>query len=99
MCKDFTQLISELHRVTQNLMDEDQSRGTQQMEIYALEIQMYSELRNLKKLKVSRRKSIDPIRIMTQSYRKYMLPPRKCAPPSHILVSWALSKSVEGRCG
>lgn len=65
MCKDFTQLISELHRVTQNLMDEDQSRGTQQMEIYALEIQMYSELRNLKKLKVSRLKPIDPIRIST----------------------------------
>lgn len=33
-------------------MDEDQSRGTQLLEIYALEIQMHNETKNYKKLKV-----------------------------------------------
>ena len=34
--------------------NEDQSqRGTQLLEIYALEIQMHNEMRNVKKLKVS----------------------------------------------
>ncbi|TDL28184.1 PCI-domain-containing protein [Rickenella mellea] len=46
-----TKLIRELHHVTQTGIDEDQSRGTQLLEIYALEIQMYNETRNFKKLK------------------------------------------------
>ena len=33
-------------------IEEDQSRGTQLLEIYALEIQMHNETRNYKKLKV-----------------------------------------------
>lgn len=47
------QLIRDLHEVTQSNMDEDQSRGTQLLEIYALEIQMHNQTRNYKKLKVN----------------------------------------------
>lgn len=43
-------LIKELHRTTQESEDQ-QSRGTQLLEIYALEIQMYNETKNHKKLK------------------------------------------------
>ncbi|KAI6012541.1 PCI domain-containing protein [Pisolithus orientalis] len=45
--------IQELHATTKAAMDnEDQSqRGTQLLEIYALEIQMHNEMRNVKKLK------------------------------------------------
>jgi COP9 signalosome complex subunit 2 len=50
----FIQLIRDLHNATANSDSDDQSqRGTQLLEIYALEIQMYNETRNLKKLKVS----------------------------------------------
>ena len=47
-------IIRELHAATRAAMDnEDQSqRGTQLLEIYALEIQMHNEMRNVKKLKV-----------------------------------------------
>jgi len=46
-------IIRELHAATRAAMDsEDQSqRGTQLLEIYALEIQMHNEMRNVKKLK------------------------------------------------
>ena len=47
------QLIRDLHTATVSGDSDDQSqRGTQLLEIYALEIQMYNETRNLKKLKV-----------------------------------------------
>lgn len=48
-----TKLIRDLHATTKAAMDsEDQSqRGTQLLEIYALEIQMHNEMRNVKKLK------------------------------------------------
>jgi COP9 signalosome complex subunit 2 len=51
------QLIRDLHATTKAAMDsEDQSqRGTQLLEIYALEIQMHNEMRNVKKLKVQPR--------------------------------------------
>lgn len=45
------QVIRELHKATEASEDQ-QSRGTQLLEIYALEIQMYNETRNFKKLKV-----------------------------------------------
>jgi COP9 signalosome complex subunit 2 len=42
-----------LHNATASIDGDDQSqRGTQLLEIYALEIQMYNETRNFKKLKV-----------------------------------------------
>lgn len=48
------QLIRELHSVTETSANgEDQSqKGTQLLEIYALEIQMHNETKNYKKLKV-----------------------------------------------
>jgi hypothetical protein len=48
-------LIRELYAVTEaSASGEDQSqKGTQLLEIYALEIQMYNETRNYKKLKVT----------------------------------------------
>lgn len=48
------QLIRELYDVTEaSASGEDQSqKGTQLLEIYALEIQMHNETRNYKKLKV-----------------------------------------------
>lgn len=47
------QLIRELHSVTETSANgEDQSqKGTQLLEIYALEIQMHNETKNYKKLK------------------------------------------------
>jgi COP9 signalosome complex subunit 2 len=51
------QLIRELHSVTETSANgEDQSqKGTQLLEIYALEIQMHNETKNYKKLKASSR--------------------------------------------
>jgi COP9 signalosome complex subunit 2 len=47
-----SKLIRELHGATTSGDGDDQSqRGTQLLEIYALEIQMYNETRNFKKLK------------------------------------------------
>ncbi|KAJ7292889.1 PCI domain-containing protein [Mycena rebaudengoi] len=49
-----SKLIRDLHRATAQVGDGDDSqsqRGTQLLEIYALEIQMYNETRNFKKLK------------------------------------------------
>ncbi|KIM88750.1 hypothetical protein PILCRDRAFT_2939 [Piloderma croceum F 1598] len=47
-----SRLIRDLHTATISTEGEDQSqRGTQLLEIYALEIQMYNETRNFKKLK------------------------------------------------
>ncbi|KAL5534021.1 hypothetical protein ACEPAG_481 [Sanghuangporus baumii] len=43
-------VIRQLHQATESSEDQ-QSRGTQLLEIYALEIQMYNEMRNFKKLK------------------------------------------------
>ncbi|KAG5645339.1 hypothetical protein DXG03_006401 [Asterophora parasitica] len=53
--KEYTRLsklIRDLHAATTSNEGDDQSqRGTQLLEIYALEIQMYNETRNVKKLK------------------------------------------------
>ena len=53
----YIQLIRELHSVTETSANgEDQSqKGTQLLEIYALEIQMHNETKNYKKLKASSR--------------------------------------------
>ena len=47
-----TQLIRDLHNASQGGEDDQSQRGTQLLEIYALEIQMYNETRKFKKLKV-----------------------------------------------
>ena len=50
----YTQLIRELYTVTEaSASSDDQSqKGTQLLEIYALEIQMHNATKNYKKLKV-----------------------------------------------
>jgi COP9 signalosome complex subunit 2 len=46
-----SKLIRDLHAATGSDGDEQSQQGTQLLEIYALEIQMYNETRNVKKLK------------------------------------------------
>jgi COP9 signalosome complex subunit 2 len=48
------QLIKDLHVLTGTVTDSDEQsqKGTQLLEVYALEIQMYNETRNYTKLKV-----------------------------------------------
>ena len=46
------QLIRELHLSTASEGEDQAQKGTQLLEIYALEIQMYNETKNFKKLKV-----------------------------------------------
>jgi hypothetical protein len=49
------QILKELHAQcapTDDGADVDSSKGTTQLEVYALEIQMYGELKNNKKLRV-----------------------------------------------
>lgn len=61
--RPLNQLIRELHRSVEDGASgdpTDQSRGTLLLEIYALEIQMYNETRNFKKLKVCGHNSLAP---------------------------------------
>lgn len=55
-CKDFKKLSKILKQLHQSCQNDDGSddlkKGTQLLEIYALEIQMYTEQKNNKKLKV-----------------------------------------------
>lgn len=95
----FIQLIRELHAATTATNDDDQSqRGTQLLEIYALEIQMYNETRNVKKLKVSSsHKSLSDLSDLAS--RKSITPVMLSALPSPIQGLWGLSKSAVVKCG
>ena len=92
------QLIRELHHAANlSVGDDDQSqRGTQLLEIYALEIQMYNETKNFKKLKVRRHGDI--LAALTFC-RKYTMLLTTFAQPFPTHVSWVLSRSVGERCG
>jgi hypothetical protein len=47
------QILKELHKSCQKEDgSDDQKKGTQLLEVYAIEIQMYTEMKNNKKLKV-----------------------------------------------
>ena len=49
----FLQILKELHKSCQREDGtDDQKKGTQLLEVYAIEIQMYTETKNNKKLKV-----------------------------------------------
>lgn len=73
-------------------------KGTQLLEIYALEIQMHNEMKNFKKLKVGN----TPAR-MTSSHaylcRKSTTSRTQYALPSHTHASWASSRNAVARCG
>jgi hypothetical protein len=52
-CSSF-QILKELHKSCQREDGtDDQKKGTQLLEVYAIEIQMYTETKNNKKLKVA----------------------------------------------
>jgi len=52
--------LKELHRSCQNEKGEDdQKKGSQLVDIYALEIQMHTETKDINKLKESHRKALD----------------------------------------
>ena len=54
-----TRVLKELHKSCQNEDgSDDMSKGTQLLEVYALEIQMYTEQKDTKKLKVLYEKSL-----------------------------------------
>lgn len=53
-CQQKLQILKELHRSCQREDgSDDQKKGTQLLEVYAIEIQMYTETKNNKKLKVA----------------------------------------------
>ena len=50
----FDQILKELHKSCQREDGtDDQKKGSQLLEVYAIEIQMYTETKNNKKLKVT----------------------------------------------
>ena len=83
------QLIRDLHNATtsNSEIDDQSQRGTQLLEIYALEIQMYNETRNFKKLKVSHLFMLT-MRRVSFMHRKFTTLAMQCAQPFPILGSW-----------
>ncbi|KAF8516095.1 PCI domain-containing protein [Gautieria morchelliformis] len=73
-----TKLLRDLHSSTSqgDEGEQDQSQGTQLLEIYALEIQMYNETRNFKKLKAISLYSIQEIYNATNEVRSAIPHPR-----------------------
>lgn len=79
---------------------EDQAqKGTQLLEIYALEIQMYNETKNFKKLKVGRCRALSSLLLHLTHGRKYTPLPTLSGQLSHTRVSWGSSKNAVARCG
>ena len=102
--KDYRQLtekVRELHKACQNEDGtDDQSKGTYSLEVYSLEILMYAETRNNKRLKVSFIHRI-PLRLHILILR-YDRPCTnelsKCVPQSRIPRSWVLFGRLVARC-
>jgi len=64
-----------LHKACQNEEGEDdQSKGTHLLEVYAIEIQMYTETKNNKKLKVVSYRAINDGRSFTTNHFESNLP-------------------------
>lgn len=101
--KDYRQLtgkVRELHKACQKEDGtDDPSKGTYALEVYSLEILMYAETRNNKRLKVWPSFLLtlnlcllsDSDRLSTNEHSRF-------APPSHIRKSWASSANVVARC-
>lgn len=83
---------------------DDQSKGTILLEIFALEIQMYSEQANFKKLKVRRNEhlsifgTIPDASFVRPPYRRRMTPPFKSKALYLTLASWASSVNAVAKC-
>lgn len=59
------QILKELHKSCQKEDGtDDQKKGTQLLEVYAIEIQMYTETKNNKKLKVTSTWTFNAIRLL-----------------------------------
>jgi hypothetical protein len=99
------QVLKELHAAcapTDDGADIDSSQGTLQLEVYALEIQMYNETKNNKKLRVRQASAMTPelepmgltlVRIRKSTTNRFVF-----GQPSHIPAFKASSESVEARC-
>lgn len=64
------QLIRDLHQSTVADGEDQAQKGTQLLEIYALEIQMYNETKNFKKLKVTLLCDVQSVCRSYSTYRK-----------------------------
>jgi len=92
--------LRELHKACQKEDGtEDPSKGTSSIEVYALEIQMYAETRNNKRLKVSMVHGINTM-ITRSSQRSRLFTSKHCVSsrPSLIQRSWVSSENVVARC-
>jgi COP9 signalosome complex subunit 2 len=101
--KDYERLtgkVRELHKACQREDgSDDPSKGTYSMEAYALEIQMYAETRNNKRLKVCKRTTIRISQQRTDTvHRDSTNVLSRCDRRCHIPRSWESSASVVARC-
>jgi hypothetical protein len=101
--KDYRQLtekVRELHKACQKEDGtDDPSKGTYSLEVYSLEILMYAETRNNKRLKVS---SYPGSHCGCMTILRYDRPCTnelsKCVPQYLIPKSWESSANVVARC-
>ena len=99
--KDYNRLtekVRELHRKCQrDDGSDDPSKGTYSLEVYALEIQMYAETRNNKRLKV--RRWVCVLWLLLLRVRR-LCTKERCGSnlPFRTQKSWASFESVEARC-
>lgn len=102
--KDYVRLtgkVRELHKACQREDgSDDPSKGTYSMEAYALEIQMYAETRNNKRLKVRILSSGRHVKGVQahRNLRDFISGRSKCDRPCLTQRSWASSVSVGERC-
>ena len=101
--KDYRQLtekLRELHKACQkDDGTDDPSKGTYSLEVYSLEILMYAETRNNKRLKVRFSPSIHPqMHSQLIICRHYTSERLRSNLPSRIPRSWVSSGSVVARC-
>ena len=100
--KDYRQLtekLRELHKACQKEDGtDDPSKGTYSLEVYSLEILMYAETRNNKRLKVSCRRIPTCVHTDEMNDRPCTNELSKFVPQSHIPRSWASSANVVARC-
>ena len=101
--KDYRQLtekLRELHKACQkDDGTDDPSKGTYSLEVYSLEILMYAETRNNKRLKVRLSPSIHPqLHSRLIICRHYISERLKSNLPSRIPRSWVSSENVVARC-
>jgi COP9 signalosome complex subunit 2 len=83
-----------LHKACQNEEGEDdQSKGTHLLEVYAIEIQMYTETKNNKKLKV-----LKSLWVWVLMRRNFITSHYELNRLFLILELWELFENVEGKC-